>query len=809
MTQVKLKIENMFMRFGRTLYKNRLKTLFIMTILIGGIVGQMPRLVIDTSTEGLLHNDDPKRLELNAFRDQFGQDNIIVIIIRPPEIFDAGFFTRLKALHNDLENELPYVKEVVSLVNARSTRAEGDTLFVEDLLKDWPERQVNLAELKKTVMATPVYLNNIISEDGLYTAIVIETEASIIDSEKTEDVISGFEESQTPNEAIQESRHYFSEEESRKVVAALNRIVDRYRSPDLLFALSGVPVVVDMFNQTVEKDMRFLLVLADAVVLMFLALLFRRFTGIVLPEIIVFSSLFSTLGLMAIFNIPIKSTTVIVPCFIVAVGVADSVHLLAIFYKRIQQGDSKEDAIAYSFGHSGLAIVMTSLTTAAGLLSFSFSQLSAIAEVGIFSALGVVLALIYSLFLLPPLIALMPVKAKKISLEQKRFGPMDRVLLFFADFSTSHPRKIIWGSLVIFLFSAFFVFKLELTHNAIKFFPDSMQVKKDIELLDKVLKGAISIEIVVDTKKENGVHNPGLLNRIETFTKKVESIKTDEVFVGKVFSINDLLKETHQALNGNDPGFYTIPLNRETIAQEFLLFESSGSDDLARIVDSQFSKTRITVKIPWVDNFVMENLIFDIKNIFLDVFSDQISFQITGIAPLLVEATSKALRSMVKSYGIAFLVVSIMMVLLVGSIKFGLISMIPNLFPIFAVMGFMGFADIPMDLNALMIGSIAIGLVVDDTMHFMYNFRKYYDISGDVYAAVRETLLGTGRALLITSLVLSSNFFVMMLATMKSSMVFGFFTGLVILVALLADFVLAPALMVVATRSSDRKVNIS
>ncbi len=165
-----------------------------------------------------------------------------------------------------------------------------------------------------------------------------------------------------------------------------------------------------------------------------------------------------------------------------------------------------------------------------------------------------------------------------------------------------------------------------------------------------------------------------------------------------------------------------------------------------------------------------------------------------------------AIRSMTKSYIIACVVITIMMILLVGDLKIGLLSMIPNLIPIIMVMGFMGAAGYPLDINALMIGSIAMGLVVDDTMHFMHNFRKYYIKTGNTEIAIQETLLGAGRAMLITSIVLSTSFLVWMLGTLLTAFRFGLCAGMVILFALLADFVLAPALMVLVTRKKTISV---
>jgi predicted RND superfamily exporter protein len=342
------------------------------------------------------------------------------------------------------------------------------------------------------------------------------------------------------------------------------------------------------------------------------------------------------------------------------------------------------------------------------------------------------------------------------------------------------------------------MFNLKFSHHHKNIFPETMTIRQDEDFIDKQLKGMLSVEVVLDTKKENGLYDPKVLQKMDDLSQELLKIKDGEVFIGKVRSMLDILKETNQALHENDPAFYTIPGERALIAQELFLFENSGSDDLEKIVDSQFRKTRISIKIPWLEVIQIDALATDIYNRFQARFQGLADISITGMSPLMGTTVSAAIRSMKKSYVVAFFIISILMILLVGDFKLGLLSMIPNLFPILFVMGIMGAFNVMVDLNALMICSIAIGLVVDDTMHFMYNYRKYYEITGDATQAVRETFLSTGRALLITSIVLSANFFIFLFATFTSTHKFGFFTGLVIILALLADFIIAPALMVLA-----------
>jgi hypothetical protein len=515
----------------------------------------------------------------------------------------------------------------------------------------------------------------------------------------------------------------------------------------------------------------------------------------------------STLGIMVLCGTSISMMTTVIPAFLTAVGIADSIHVLAVFYRKYQAGAGKKESICYAMGHSGLAIVMTSITTAAGLLSFSFAEITTISDMGIYAAAGVMLALIYTIILLPALISLIPVKRKPVKSEPEKNEPkssfMDRVLLFFAGISTKHPRKIILISILLLLISLGLISRLKFSSNIIHYFPDDHPCKIALNKVEDLFEGTITIEVIVDTGRENGIYEPAFMRKLETMEKKIAGLKNTDIYVGKIFSITDILKETNQALHGNDSSYYVIPDDRDTIAQELMLFENSGSNDLEKIADSLFSKTRFTIKTKWADSVTYEVFVKTVESLFEKAFAGEAEIVVTGISSLLARTIPAALHSMADSYIIAFCIISAFMLLLVGNLKLGILSMYPNILPIIMVMGCISLCGIDLDINTLFIGSIAIGLVVDDTIHFMYNFRKYFDITGDPVRAVEETLLGTGRAMLITSIVLSANFFVLVTATLNHSIRFGFFTGLVVILALFADFILAPALMVTATRVTE------
>jgi len=795
------KIERGFETFTHLVYRWRWVVLLLMLSVAGGIASQMLWLTTDTSNESFLRTDDPILCAYNDFREQFGRDELIIIAIQPPNVFDLNFLKRLKALHEEIEAKVPHVNEITSLVNARNTRGDRDQLIVEDLLEKWPQNKDALMVLKKRVMSNPLYINRLISEDGRFTTILIQTN-SFSGEDNNLDFTTGFDDAEKPSKNSSEDEPVFlTEKENTAVVMSVNKIVNRYQTDNFRLYLAGSPVVTTMVKISMKKDMMLFIILAVLAIGLCLCLMFRRLSGVALPLLIVLLVLTSTLGLMSLMGTPVTTLTMVLPSFILAVGVGYSVHILALFYRYLDKSGKKEDSIVHAMGHSGLAIVMTSLTTAAGLASFSTAEVASVAELGIFAGLGVMLAFLYTITLIPALLAIIPIKAK--SRPQVDRPLFDRLLDWVTDFSTGHSRAIVAVSAALIIFSLVAATQLHFSHDVLKWQPETSPVRIATQKINDELKGSVTLEIVLDTGRENGLYDPVILKKLDRLAKEIEEIEQGDLFVGMASSVADILKEIHQALNENQPEFYSIPDNPKLIPQEFLLFENSGSDDLEDVIDSRFQIARFTIKVPWLDALEYAPFMENIDARFRAAFGQNADITITGLMTLFCRTLNAAILSMGKSYLIAAGVITIMMILLIGSLKIGLISMFPNLAPIFVTMGIMGLFGLPLDMFTMLIGSIAIGMVVDDTIHFMHNFRRYYNETGDVTEAIRQTLQTTGRAMLVTSVVLSIGFFVLMFASMNNVFYFGMLTGITIFLALLADFLLAPALLTLAIKLQD------
>ena len=772
---------------------------------------QLQHLKFDTSNEGFLHEDDPYLKTYNQFREKFGRDDYLVLAVYSEELFSSAALDKLRALHEDLLGSVPFLEDITSLINVRDVRGEDDTLLVDELLLHSPATPGELAKLRERVLGNPLYINNLVSENGKYTAILLQSQ--VYGGDPDGDLFSGFDEPSEEDESGDSPRQrYLSDLENDIFVEAVHEVVARHQAPSFLISAAGPPVNLHAIKYYMQQDAFTFMKLALLVIGSCLFLMFRRASGVLLPLMLVGLSLVSTVGLMTMLGVSFKLPTTMLPSFILTVGVGASIHVLSLTYQNIRHGKDRHAAIVAAYGHSGLALMMTSLTTSAGLASFSMAKVAPIADLGIFSAIGVGISLIYTFTFLPATLSLLPLKPI-VPEEPIRPGLMDRFLRAVAAFSIRRYRLVLAFAAVVLLLGLAGVSRVLFSHDGLEWLPEELGVRQATQVLDRELKGTVVLEMVLDTGRENGLYDRATLLDIERLMAElVDDYADHEVPIGKALAITTLLKEIHQALHDNDPAFYKIPDNEKLIPQEFLLFTNTGSDDIDNLTDSQYRYARITLKVPWQDALLYIPFIRDVTERFSDTFTkrrleggDPMQVTATGIMSLFGRIIHAAMYSAAQSYAIALVVITVMMILLIGNLKLGLISMIPNLAPIITVLGLMGWLSINLDMFTMLIGSIVIGLAVDDTIHFMYNFKRYYMQTGDLHEAVENTLLTAGRAMLTTSVVLSIGFFIFMFAAMNNLFYFGLLAGSAVLLALGADLLLAPALMTLVIYKKDKR----
>lgn len=786
MRQWKVSVEAGFGRLAAHVHDNPLLYLLSIVVVTLALASQLRNIYFDTSTEGFLSPDHPSIQLYNAFRGEFGRDELIVVGVESANVLDLQFLQSFREIFFKLDQGVPYTSSVDSLINARYVYGEGDDLIVEDLFDTWPENAEDMAELQRRIATNPLYEGLYLNRERTLATIVIRLR--YLEPE--------------PGTDFREVRTRLDQEISASL-EAIKEAVQPYRDQGLTIHIAGSPVISDLLKWAMVTDMKVFMKWVLIINALLLFLLFRRVSAVIYPLLAVGLSVVCIISLMAAFRQPLQLPTAIVPSFLLVVGIGDSIHYLSLFFAEYNEHGDKRRALISAMEHSGLAMFLTSLTTAAGLGSFITADLLPVANMGIFTSVGVMLAFVLTVIVLPALITLTPIKPKGRNQTPHTSVTIDRLIEAATHISYHHPKSVILVSSALLVISCAIAAQLRFSHNPLVWLPDKMPVKQSTVAIDHLLGGTISVEVLVDTGRERGLLDPALLLELDAICAELARFKTDRFAVGKVLSITDLLKESNRALHDNDPSFYHIPQSNELVSQELLLLELNGADDLYRLVDRKYQTARITLLIPWIDTLYYNPLMDTLHQRFHSRLGERAQIQVTGLVPLLGSTLDAVIRSAAQSYVIAMVVIGIIMMFLLGSPKLGLLSMFPNILPIAMIMGLMYLGNAPLDMFTMLIGSIAIGLCVDDTVHFMHHYRRFRDKGLDVESAIRQTLFTAGRAMIVTSVVLCCGFLVLLLSEMNNFNNFGLYCALCILFALVADFLLAPALMVAVARHED------
>jgi len=800
------RIETGFVAWGHFVCRNRWAALALSLALTAWLVAQLPGLTIDNSPESFLLPDDPAVVVYNEFRSQFGREDQIVLAIEAPDLFAPDFLERLRAFHEAIESEVPHLDEVESLLNARLTRGDRDELIVGELFEDWPETEEARERLRRITLANPLYQDTLVSSDARVTAILV-TPDTYSNLAPGFDELSGFDGDLVVEAPMQDAKPvYITDLEGEAIVTSLLDLIERFEAPDFAIYMAGSLVVTHRLNQGLVRDFSIFIPVALVLMCIVLAFLFRRIGGVVLPLLVVVLSVVATIGTMTLLGIPGSVVVQILPVFLLTVGVCDAVHILAIVYRLRMNGEAKFDAIAHAIGHSGLAVLMTSVTTAGGMASFVVAEMASVAHLGVLAPIGVGLAFVYTLVLLPALLALFPLPTPSSGrIGEGRF-PFEGFLVSAGIFAVRRPWRVLLPTSLLCGLAILGALQARFSHNAVSWFPEGDRIGRDFTKIDQGLGGSVSLEVLIDTGKPGGLHEPEMLRAIDRVSREIALLAVDPMVIGKPVSILDVVRETHQALHENRPEMRRIPETREAVAQELLLFEGSGSDDTEKLVDSGFRIARLNLRVNFCDALVFPPFLARAKQLLEERIGDRAEFRLTGLMSLLGRTFDSMIRSMMRSYVFALVVITPLMMLLLGSVRRGLVSMVPNLIPVIAVLGVMGWLGLPLDSTTMMVGAMVIGVAVDDTIHFMHKFQAYFERSGDLELAVRETLRTTGSALLFTSIVLAMGFSVFALGEMSNTRIFGLLLAFASIVAFVADLLVAPALLALVERLRRRSL---
>ncbi|HDY7976913.1 MMPL family transporter [Vibrio vulnificus] len=709
---------------------------------------------------------DGSNAQLQAFDEiqtTFAKTDNIALVLAPKsgDVFDQRTLTQIQEM-TEQAWQVPYSSRVDSLANYQHTEAVDDDLLVEDLLyQSYPLTAERIAKVRTIAMSEPLLVNALVSEKGDVAVINITMQ------------MPGVDETAEVNE----------------VVAYVEQMLSHYRAqyPDVTIYKAGIIAMNHSFAMAAQNDSATLVPTMLLVILVFLTLMLRSFLSVLATLVVIIGAIVATLGIVGWAGMFLHVASVNVPTLIMTLAVADCVHVIASMRHFMRQGMPKSQAIHRSVTLNFVPIIITSVTTAIGFLMMNMSDSPVLRDFGNLSALGVMIACVLSVSLLPALLNLLPVRfsAKQAA---KSSDIMDKL----ADIVVHRRNVLLPLSIVVIAGSAALIPYNKVNDESVKYFDTSSEFRQAADFMEQRISGMTTMSIAIKTHQSQGIASPEFLAVLGEFTHWLrEQPETDHVA-----SLSDIYKRLNKNMHGDDNAYYALPAERELAAQYLLLYEMSlpfGLDLNNQVnVDKSSVKLQLTVK-----NLGSVELVALEERIYQWFASHAPQYQVVASSPSLMFAHigETNMASMLSTLPITLILISALMIFSLRSWRLGMISLVPNIAP--AVIGFGLWALISGEINLglSVVVTLTLGIVVDDAVHFLAKYQHARKAGQNAEQAVRYAFHTVGRALWITTVVLVAGFSVLAMSQFRLNSDMGQLSAIVIFVALVIDFVLLPSLL--------------
>jgi len=754
---------------GRWVITHRWWVISVCLVVVAIAASGMRFLSFDRDNRIFISEQNPQFQALEALENTYVKNYNLLFILAPR---DGGVFSReaLAAVEELTEAawQIPYSSRVDSITNFQYSYAEQDDLIVEDLVSN----SINLSDselqrIKSIALAEPALLDRLISSTGEVTGVNINI------------LLPGKSPEEVPAVA----------EFARQLAATMRA---KFLGIDLY--LSGTVMLDNAFGEVAEDDMTTLLPVMFIVLTIITGLALRSLTGTFVTVLVIVMSTVTGLGLAGCFGMALNPASGNAPTIILTLAVADSVHILVSQFHKMHEGRNKFDAITESLKENLDPVFLTSATTVIGFLTMKFSDSPPFRELGNIVAMGITAAFFYSVLFLPAMMAVLPVRTKA------RVEPgcecececcsCDRL----AGFVLRYRNPLFWLILTTIIMLAMGITRIEFYDDFVEYFGEEYDIRKATDYMEEHLTGADMIEYSLYAGEPGGISKPEYLARIESFADWFRQ----QPEVVHVDVITDIMKRLSRNMHGDDDTWYRIPERRDLAAQYLLLYEMSlpYGLDLNNQINVDKSASRMTVILK--DTTTSEQRALEEKGrAWLKANAPESMFTYgSGLTIIFAYISQRNITQMLfASFG-ALIVISFILMFALGSIKHGLISLAPNLAPALVAFGIWGLLVGQVGLGLSVIVSMTLGIVVDDTVHFLSKYLHARRKRGmGASAAVRHAFNTVGTAMWITTVALVAGFLVLVFSGYKMNSDMGLMTAITITLALIMDFLFLPCLL--------------
>ena len=723
----------------------------------------------DNTTERYFVAGDPTLDDFQILLDLFGDNEYLIIgfesLQDDADVFSPATLSAIVRLTSFLEAH-PTVTQVRSLGNFQYTLADGDDLRtdyliddIESLIDDASARQT----LRDIILSQPLAIGTLVSPDLRHARITARVE--------------------------------YRNDTAEHKVALTHDLYDfiatnDFDSAEYAVHLSGEPLLNERFETLAANDTAVLIPLMAIIMIVMLLISFRSLLAAALPWMVIGVGVLSVQEIQSYLGFAHSTVDeALIPTLII-IGIGVAVHVMVEYYHLRNSG---KDSISAS--HDTIIAIWrpalyTAVTTSAGFLALSVTRIVPIQEFAILGAIGPLVLFLFALTLLPALLSYVKTVPPRTQTAINS-GLVTRLAESVPDFTWRNKTRILWLGAGLLVFSFFALSTLKVDTNYVNLFKRDNPLRQDIEYFDATFRGVMTVEIVLDSGRSEGIKDPAFLGQVESFQNWLEARNS----TGPVNSLVDYYKQINLSLHGNDPAWYRLPDDPVMAAQFLLMFDSSGADeDLSDIKDFDNRHLRLTVPIVNMRATAMDAELHVIENELQDNYP-ALNAMLSGGMVLFNAQDMYTGQGVFRSFTIALLVIGLFFIVLFRSFKYGVLSLIPSVLPILLAGGIVGLLGVNLDLSTMVVGAMTMGIAVDDAIHVMNRYLAARRGGASARQAITKAMHESGRAVIFSSIVLVLGFSVLTFGNFVTIIQVGAFGALIMFLALLGDLLFLPAIL--------------
>ncbi len=734
------------------------------------------KLVFNNDQDVFFADDNPQLMAMHDFESKYSKDKNVFIII---EAENKNIFTKttLSAIEELVQEswKTPFSSRVDAITNFQYTHSVDDDLMVEDLIFDagsMTDAEINRS--KKIALNEPMLVNRLINEDASVTGINITvnmTENEIGEAAKKEAEVSEF---------------------VREIVADFEQV-----HPQLKLRLSGLVMLSGAFKESAKKDGQTLIPIMFLLLIATVWFTTRSISALISTTLILIFSVIAALGMAGWLGLQLNVLSASAPTMIITLAIADSIHIIVTVLQLMKKGCEKITAIKKSIVSNFAPVFITSLTTVVGFMAMRLNDSPAFHSLGAIAAIGISATFLFSISTLPVLLSILPIKITQGDISKNQKGMIERMAFFVIKYS----KKIAWAFILLLLVLTPLSISSDFNDQWVEYFDTSIPFRSHTDYMTENLTGIYTIEFSMNSGESQGIHSHAYLQKLEAFETWLKNQKG----VLHINSFSEVMRKINKSMHGDDTAYYAIPSTRNEAAQFLLMYEMSlpfGLDLNNRIITDK-SETRFTITVENLSSTELILLTESAEHWLKENTPEMFNYGISR--PLMFAHLGTAqINGMFKSGLFALILVTIILMFAFKSVRFGLLSIIPNMAPI--ILSFGIWAIIIGEVNsavAVVIG-MTLGIIVDDTVHFLSKYlhalRNEKKNNND---AIQSAFHGVGRAIIITTFVLCAGFSILAFSSFAMNSDMAKITVLTIFLALITDLFLLPALLLVRKEGQE------